>query len=203
MPRQSSLRAGIYRIQQSGSQGYSAFIPKPLPPDPPLIFDSEMQIHIERANRALGRLDGASYMLPDVDLFLYMFIRKEALLSSQIEGTQASLAELLEYEDNLGNKMVTEDVKEVSNYITALQYGVERLAKLPVSSRLMCEIHQKLLSGTRGGTKSPGDFRRIQNWIGGSAPADARFVPPPPHEIQSAMSQLERFVHNTGNHIPP
>jgi Fic family protein len=190
-----SSRGGKLVVQQKGPEGYSAFVPNPLPPDPPLTYDDEMTYLMERANRALGRLDGCTYTLPNPELFLYMYVRKEAVLSSQIEGTQASLADFLEYEGNIEVKTSQDDIKEVSNYVAALQYGLERLKKLPLSLRLIKEIHGRLLRGTRGGHKNPGEFRSSQNWIGGTKPSDARFVPPPPHEVMRCMGDLELFLH--------
>jgi len=198
----ASSRAGKLVVQQKGTQGYSAFIPKPLPPTPLLQYDDEMKQLIEKANRALGRLDGATYILPNPDLFLFMFVKKEAVLSSQIEGTQASLADLLEYENVLEKKSVDDDVKEISNYVDAMNYGLRKLKKLPLSLRLIKNIHKRLLQGTRGTYRAPGEFRTSQNWIGGTMPSNASFVPPPPQEVLSCMSDLEKFIH-TEDKIPP
>jgi len=194
MLKTASPRAGRLVEQRVGPKPFLAFVPKPLPPDPPLVYDDELGNLIENANRSLGRLDGATYLLPNPDLFLYMFIRKEAVLSSQIEGTQASLAELLEYE-SLGEQNGHPDVKEVSNYVAAMDYGLQRLKELPLSLRLIREIHTRLLEGTRGGHKAPGEFRKSQNWIGGTMPSDARFVPPPAHEVMPCMGELEKFIN--------
>lgn len=202
MLKQTSQRAGQVIVQQQGPEGFSAFIPRLLPPEPPLQFDTEMQHLLEKANRALGRLDGATYMLPNEELFLYMFVRKEAVLSSQIEGTQASLAELLEYEQQSSEDHPREDIKEVSNYVKAMYWGLERLAKLPISIRLIRGIHNLLLAETRGGQRSPGEFRKSQNWIGGTRPGDAQFVPPPPHLILELMSNLEKFIHHPPDMMP-
>jgi Fic family protein len=174
----ASPRGGKLVVQQKCPEGYSAFIPNPLPPNPPLQYDDKMMYLLERANRALGRLDGCTYTLPNPELFLYIYVRKEAVLSSQIEGTQASLADFLEYEGNIEVKTSQDDIKEVSNYVAALQYGLKRLENLPLSLRLIKEIHGRLLRGTRGGHKNPGEFRASQNWIGGTKPSEARFVPP-------------------------
>lgn len=201
MLTKASPRTGKLVVQQTGSDGFSAFIPKPLPPDPPLIYDDELNNLVEKANRALGRLDGATYILPNPDLFLYMYVKKEAVLSSQIEGTQASLADLLEYEGGEDDSK-SDDVKEVSNYVAAMRYGIERLKELPLSLRLIKEIHAELLQGTRGGHKAPGEFRTSQNWIGGTMPSNARFVPPPAHEVLPCMGDLEKFLHDEKNSTP-
>jgi Fic family protein len=142
-------------------------------------------------------------MLPNPDLFLYMYVKKEAVLSSQIEGTQASLADLLEYEGESRDGYSTDDVKEISNYVAAMEYGLERLNELPLSLRLIREIHANLLKGTRGGHKAPGEFRTSQNWIGGTMPSNARFVPPPAHEVISCMGALEKFIHDDKDTTPP
>jgi Fic family protein len=187
-------RAGTYIRQRDG---YRAFIPKPLPPDPPLIIDQELWTTLSIADRALGRLDGATEVLPNPYLFVAMYARREAVLSSQIEGTQASLVEVLEYEAAAARKGLRGDVAEVVNYVRAMNYGLERLESLPVSLRLIREIHEVLLANVRGGRRSPGEFRRTQNWIGplGCTLAQAAFVPPPPHEMMAALGDLETFLH--------
>lgn len=193
---QSNGRSGQYRRQQAG---FSAFVPKPLPPaDPAIVVDDEMQELLSAADRALGRLDGSVQTLPDADLFVLMYIRKEAVLSSQIEGTQSSLTDVLEAEANLLDANRPGDVVEVINYIDALKYGLERLATLPVSTRLIREIHERLMAGVRGQERNPGEVRTSQNWIGpgGAALNEAIFVPPPPHEVQPALASLENFVHS-------
>lgn len=189
------MRAGTYQQQQNG---YKAFIPTPLPPDPPLAIDDELQMLLSRADRALGRLDGSIQTLPDPDLFVLMYVRKEAVLSSQIEGTQSSLNDLLRAEAQIFDPDRPVDVKEVSNYVAALNYGLERLNELPVSTRLIREIHERLLRGVRGANLQPGELRTSQNWIGpaGSTINTATFVPPPPHEVPNQLSELERFVHS-------
>lgn len=202
MLTKASPRTGRIVVQQSGINGFSAFIPNPLPPDPPLQYDDEIKNLVEKANRALGRLDGATYMLPNPDLFLYMYVRKEAVLSSQIEGTQASLTDLLEYEGESEDDTSSDDVKEISNYVAAMDYGLDRLKELPLSLRLIKEIHARLLQGTRGGHKAPGEFRTSQNWIGGTMPSNARFVPPPAHEVLTCMGDLEKFLHDENNSTP-
>lgn len=189
-------RAGHYVRQPTG---FSAFVPKSLPPvDPAILIDSEMQVLLSDADRALGRLDGSIQTLPDADLFVLMYIRKEAVLSSQIEGTQSSLADVLEAEANILDAERPDDVGEVINYIDALKYGIQRLETLPVSTRLIREIHARLMTGVRGQERNPGEIRTSQNWIGpgGSSLNDAAFVPPPPHEVPSALSGLEQFVHS-------
>lgn len=189
-------RAGRYLRQP---QGYLAFIPKPLPPEPPVEMDDEMWDRVSRADRALGRLDGSIQTLPDADLFVFMYVRKEAVLSSQIEGTQSSLDDLIEAEAQVFRSEHPKDVDEVVNYVQAMNYGLARLESLPVSTRLLREIHQKLLTGVRGSEREPGDLRRSQNWIGpaGCAIVEATFVPPPAHEVAAALGALEQFLHGS------
>jgi len=197
-------RAGRFVKQQSGPSEYLAFIPKPLPPDPPIRMDDQLQEALERASVALGRLDGITLLLPDPDLFLYMYVRKEAVLSSQIEGTQSSLSDLLLFENKAAPSVPTEDVQEVSNYIAATQHGLKRLrGGFPLSLRLIREIHEVLLKGTRGNNKTPGEFRTSQNWIGGTRPGNAKYVPPPPHEMSSFLDNLEKFLHDQPIRMPP
>jgi cell filamentation protein, protein adenylyltransferase len=197
-----SLRAGRVETQQGGREGYGAFIPARLPPSPAVALDEELQTLLERASRALGRLDGISLLLPDPRLFLYMYVRKEAVLSSQIEGTESSLSDLLLFENNEIPAVGIDDVREVSNYIAAMEYGLERLRNgFPLSLRLIREIHGILMENARGGDKTPGEFRRSQNWIGGSRPGNARFVPPPPHELMASLDNLEKFLHGQ-NSVP-
>lgn len=190
----ASDRSGRY-VRQSG--GYRAFIPKPLPPDPPLAIDQEMLTRLSVADRALGRLDGVTEVLPNPDIFIAMYVRREAVLSSQIEGTQASLIDVLEYEADAARKGLPADVGEVVNHIEAMNYGLQRLNELPLSLRLIREIHERLLAGARGGQRSPGEFRTTQNWIGpaGCSLQEATFVPPPPSETMEALSALETFLH--------
>jgi Fic family protein len=158
---------------------------------------------MEDANRALGRLDGVTSVLPDTPLFLYMYVRKEALLSSQIEGTQSSLSDLLLFENNEVPGVPLDDVQEVSSYVAAMNYGLKRLREgFPLSLRLIREIHDVLLSKGRGSTKQPGEFRRSQNWIGGTRPGNAMFVPPPPNRVMDCMSDLEKFIHSTETNLP-
>jgi Fic family protein len=198
IPSQSSSRAGRFVQQQAGADGFAAFVPEPLPPDPPLRIDGDLQARLDRANQALGRLDGVTLLLPDPEVFLYSFVRKEAVLSSQIEGTQSSLSDLLLFEHDAAPSVPLGDVQEASNYVAATYRGIEMLRDegLPLSNRVLKEVHRVLLSGVRGGEREPGAFRRSQNWIGGTRPGTARFVPPPPHEVAPAMSRLERFLHD-------
>jgi Fic family protein len=198
--QESKFRAGKYITQPTG---YKAFIPNPLPPDPPIQMNNKLITLLSKAELALGRLDGSTEVLPNPDLFVFMYVRKEAVLSSQIEGTQASLIDLLEYEARAKEEGKVKDVKEVSNYVAALNYGMERVAKLPLSLRLLKEIHAKLLSNVRGSERNPGEFRTSQNWIGaqGSLLKDASFVPPPPFEMKQAMGELENFIHKE-NEMP-
>lgn len=187
-------RAGRYVRQPNH---YSAFIPEPLPPIPPVAIGGAMQTMLSKADRALGRLDGSIQTLPDPDMFVYMYVRKEAVLSSQIEGTQSSLNDLLEAEAAIHDADRPGDVGEVINYVKAMNHGLERLVELPLSVRLIREIHEKLMHGVRGNHASPGELRRSQNWIGpgGCTINEAAFVPPPPHEVERLLSDLERFIH--------
>jgi Fic family protein len=188
-------RAGTWVSQGSGAAKYRAFVPKPLPPDPPLVIDTSLQRKIEVAGLALGRLDGIGRVLPGPDELLYSYVRKEAVLSSQIEGTQSSLADLLLHENSVAPGVPIDDVQEVSNYIRALNNGIALLNTLPMSLRLIREVHKILVDATRGGRKTPGEFRKSQNWIGGNMPGDAAFVPPPPQEVMPSLGALEKFIH--------
>lgn len=188
-------RAGRY-VNQVG--GYRAFIPKPLPPIPPVYYDDEMLARLSEADRALGRLDGSTDALPNADLFVFMYVRREAALSSQIEGTQASLIDLLEFEAHATEPERPVDVEEIVRYVSAMNYGLERLNELPVSLRLIREIHERLLTGVRGSEHTPGQFRRSQNWIGplGCTLAEATFVPPPVADMKDALGSWEGFLHD-------
>jgi Fic family protein len=199
-----SQRAGRMVAVDSGPDGYSAFVPTPLPPAPRLRIDSRLQALLDEANQALGRLDGVTLLLPDPGQFLYSYIRKEAVLSSQIEGTQSSLSDLLLFENEVAPGVPLDDVKETSNYIAAMSHGLQRIesGELPLSNRLLREIHARLMAGARGQDKAPGEFRRTQNWLGGSRPGNARFVPPPAAEVVSAMSDLEKFLHDDPEPTP-
>jgi Fic family protein len=197
----ASSRAGRLIQQQAGPEGYAAFIPAPLPPDPPLDLSAGLGGLLERASGSLGRLDGLSRSL-DPDRLLYMYVRKEAVLSSQIEGTQSTLTELLEYENSEAPGVPLEDVREVSRYVSALRFAVDQLGNgAPLSLRLIRDTHGVLMSAGRGGKQAPGEFRRTQNWIGGTRPGTARFVPPPPHELMRVLGDLEKFV-GEGNATP-
>jgi Fic family protein len=195
-----SNRAGAYLPQATG---YRAFIPAPLPPNPPICPDQDLAVLVSRADRALGRLDGSIQTLPNPDLFVYMYVRKEAVLSSQIEGTQSSLQDILVAEAKILSPDRPQDVDEVVNYVRAMNYGLERLKNLPLSVRLIREIHGELLRGVRGSHLTPGELRTSQNWIGpaGSTINSASFVPPPPHEIAAALSNLEHYLHSD-THLP-
>ena len=189
------FRAGRY-IKQL--EGYSAFIPQPLPPTPPVRMDAEIIRLLSDADRALGRLDGVATVLPNPDLFVAMYVKQEAVFSSQIEGTQSTLEDVLEYEAGSGKEQRPRDVEEVVNYVAAMNMGLERLKELSLSLRLIREIHEVLLRGVRGGERTPGEFRRTQNWVG---PAnctllDAEYVPPPPHHMKEGLSNLEKFLHD-------
>jgi Fic family protein len=190
-------RLGTYETTGTAGELVRAFIPPPLPPNPPLTITPELQDLIERANRGLGRLDGVARILPDPSLFLYAYVRKEALLSSQIEGTQSSFSDLLLFEAEEAPGVPVDDVEEVSHYVAAMNHALKRLRNgFPLSLRLICEAHRILLSGGRGSNKQPGEFRKTQNWIGGSRPGNARFVPPPPQRVMECMRLLEKFLHD-------
>lgn len=188
------MRAGRFVQQPSG---YRAFIPTPLPPNPPLQFNPELLQLLSEADRALGRLDGVASVLPNPDLFVAMYVRHEAVLSSQIEGTQSTLEDVLAFEAHVRDEDRPRDVEEVVNYVAALNHGRRRLPALPLSLRLLREIHEKLVADVRGGERTPGEFRTTQNWIGpeGCTLATATFVPPPVHEMHEALGNLETFLH--------
>lgn len=194
-------RAGRY-VQQT--TGYKAYMPAPLPPDPPLNYSGELQTALSEADRNIGRLDALASMLPNPDLFVAMYVRHEAVLSSQIEGTQSTLEDVLAFEADALRDDAPKDVEEVVNYVRAMNHGLERLPELPLSLRLLREIHAELMKGVRGGEKSPGEFRTSQNWIGGrgSTLRDASFIPPPPHELMNVMGQLETFLHAERARVP-
>jgi Fic family protein len=200
----TSTRAGRWVRQQAGPEGFSAFIPAPLPPVPPLEFTPELQHLSEAAGRALGRLEGVSASV-EPDRLLYVYVRKEAVLSSAIEGTQSTLSDLLRFEAEEAPGTPVDEVREVSRYVEALQYGISRIrsGRLPLSLRLIREIHKVLMKGGRGSGQAPGEFRRTQNWVGGTRPGNARYVPPPPHEMLAALHNLERFLHDRDGVTPP
>jgi len=194
---------GRYEVTAAGSEEVRAFVPVPLPPEPPLDLAGPLQQQLERALLALGRLDAVSALLPDTGLFLYAYVRKEAVLSSLIEGTQSSLSDLLLFELDEAPGVPMDDVVEVSNYVAALDHGIARLREgFPLSNRLLREMHGVLLSRGRGSGKEPGEFRRSQNWIGGSRPGNAHFVPPPHTAVPDCMTALERFLHAEDDGLP-
>ncbi len=190
----TSSRAGRYITQPSGFQ---AFTPAALPPDPPVRITGDLQVSLSQADLALGRLDGSIQTLPNPDLFVFMYVRKEAVLSSQIEGTQSSLQDVLAAEAEVFSLDRPRDVNEVVNYVRAMNHGLSRLSELPVSVRLIREIHTQLLTGIRGSQLTPGDLRSSQNWIGpaGCTLNEATFVPPPPHDVAQHLAELEQFLH--------
>ncbi len=198
-----SASGDLHELRVSGETVH-AFVPRPLPPDPPLVLSGALSSRLDRAHIALGRLDGVSGTLPDPHLSLYAYVRKEAVLSSQIEGTQSSLSDLMLFELDEASGVPFDDVVEVSNYVAALEHGLARIRSgFPLSTRLIREMHAKLLSRGRGQDKAPGEFRRTQNWIGGTRPGDAHFVPPPPQLVEDGMAALERFLHDDPVRTPP
>lgn len=195
----ASERSGRYLLAQDGPDGFWAFHPNPLPPAPPLKIDPGLQDRLDDGNQALGRLDGITLLLPDPDQFLYTFIRKEAVLSSQIEGTQSSLSDLLLFENDAAPGVPREDAQVTANYIAAMNHGISEILRpggTPLSARLLREVHAILLDTGRGSEQARGEFRRDQNWLGGSRPGNARFVPPPWPQVVPAMSDLEKFLHD-------
>ncbi len=194
---------GRYEISTAGGEAVRAFVPAALPPIPPIVLDGHLQELLEQAVLAIGRLDSLSALLPDTGLFLYTYVRKGAVLSSQIEGTQSSLSDFLLFELEEAPGVPFDDVVEVSNYVAALEHGLTRLREdFPLCNRLIREIHGVLLARGRGSTKDPGQFRRSQNWIGGSRPGTAVFVPPPPHLVDECMSGLELFLQAEQEQMP-
>jgi len=200
--KQKTRITGKYVVSSIAGETYKAFHPKPLPPDPPLAMQPGDHELMEKANLALGRLDGLTTLIPDTSLFIYMYVRKEALLSSQIEGIQSSLYDLLLYESEQVPGVPLEDVREVSQYVAAMDFGLRRIRDgFPISNRLIRDIHEVLLSKGRGSSKAPGEFRRTQNWIGGTRPGNAHFVPPSPELVTDCMSDLERYINRGGTPI--
>ena len=196
-------RTGRYEVWTSDGEEIRAFIPAPLPPVPPLLLEGRLRQTLETATLALGRLDGVATLLSDPDLFIYAYVRKEAVLSSQIEGTQSSLSDLLALEVDDAPGIPNSDVVEVSNYVAALEHGLERLrGDFPLSNRLIREIHSVLLSSGRGSAMRPGEFRATQNWIGGRRPGIAVYVPPPPYAVADCMGDLEQFLHARNDGLP-
>jgi len=201
-PPKSQNRLGTYVTSSISGESVRAYIPPSLPPVPELKLEGLHQ-HLDRANQGLGRLNGMTRLLPDIRFLLYLYVRKEALVSSQIEGTQSSFTDLLLFENEGVPHVPVEDVEEVSNYVAALQHGLRRLAgDFPLSLRLIREIHAILLRGGRGGNKMPGEFRRSQNWIGGTRPGNASFVPPPPERLMECLGEFEKFLHNEHHKLP-
>ncbi len=194
-------RAGSFRTNLKGDKQYKSYLPKPLPPNPPIFLNEDIIRLLVKANRSIGVLNGLSKQVPNVDLFVSMYVRKEALLSSQIEGTQATLDDILDpdIEDNMN-----QDISDVIQYIKATKFAKERLKELPLCNRLIQEIHEVLLEDMRGGEKYPGEFRRTQNWIGpaGSNLNNARYVPPNKEDMLEGMSDLEKFINNEDSMDP-
>ncbi|ABX33722.1 filamentation induced by cAMP protein Fic [Delftia acidovorans SPH-1] len=197
----TSQRLGRFIETSAAGEKVRAFVPPPLPPEPAIDVLALLE-KLSLAERALGRLDGITMLLPRQELFLYMYVRKEAVLSSQIEGTQSTLSDLLRFEAEAQAGQPIDDIREVSNYVDAMMYGLERLRDLPLSLRLIREMHGRLLQSARGGTKSPGEFRRSQNWIGGTRPGNALFVPPPVNELGPCLDAFERFMHEDASRLP-
>jgi Fic family protein len=195
---------GHYEPSVAGGIACRGFVPDPLPPTPPLRIDPALQDKLDQAHLALGRLDSLTTLLPDAETFLYSYVRKEAVLSSQIEGTRSSLSDLLLYEEDGAPGVPIDDVAEVSCYVAALDCGRSRMAEgLPLSSRLIRELHDKLMQSGRGAGKAPGQFRKIQNWVGGSTPSSADLVPPPPQFIEPCIAELERFMNDVPERHAP
>lgn len=194
-----------YTIPQLyGDERYGSFVPHPLPPNPPIEWSNALRNKFDHAILALGRLDSMATLLPDVTMFLYTYVRKEAVLSSMIEGTQSSLADLMLFELDEVPGVPIDDVREVSNYVAAMELGVLRLAHdFPISLRLMREMHAVLLRQGRGSDHTPGEFRRSQNWIGGTRPGNAIYVPPPAGFVQECMGDLEKFINDVPESTPP
>ncbi len=202
MAEARQLRLGTYVSTTTANETVRAFVPPPLPPNPSLDLTGLYQ-QLDRGNQALGRLDGLTTLLPDTRLFLYLYVRKEALLSSQIEGTKSSFSDLLLFENEAVPGVPIDDVEEVSNYVAAMQHGLRRIkGGFPLSLGLIREIHAILLRGGRGANKTPGEFRRSQNWIGGSRPGNAAFVPPPPERMMECLDCFEHFLHDEKHNLP-
>jgi len=196
------LQGQYVKIAAAGEKA-RAFIPAPLPPHPPINWTTELRSKFDQALLALGRLDSVSTLLPDTSLFLYMYVRKEAVLSSMIEGTQSSISDLLLFELDQEPGVPLDDVRDVSDYVAALNHGLNRLAEgFPISLRLIREIHGVLLKKGRGGNKDVGEFRRSQNWIGGTRPGNAAFIPPPADQVLECMGKLELFLHDQPEPTP-
>ncbi len=189
-------KTGTYITQKGSGESYQAYVPAPLPPKPPVDLGALYPL-LEKATLALGELNTMARSIPNISLFIYMYVRKEALLSSQIEGTQSSFSDLMLFEQDLKSTVSLDDVEEVSHYVKAMTYGLTRLKEgFPLSLRLLKEIHGILLQGGRGASKLPGEFRRSQNWIGGTRPGNALFVPPPVDHLDECLSEFEKFLHD-------
>jgi Fic family protein len=200
--RENKPSGSYVTVTTAGAEPLRAFVPGQLPPA--LASSPDLQRSLDAALIALGRLDGIAAFLPDPDVFLYTYVRKEAVLSSQIEGTQSSLSDLLLSELDEAPGVPLDDVKEVSNYVAALDHGLSRMRRgFPISNRLLREMHAVLLRGGRGAAKQPGEFRRSQNWIGGGRPGSAVYVPPPADRVEGLMASLERFLHGEPRDVPP
>lgn len=202
MSDQTPSRLGRYKETTYEKERVRAFVSPPLPPIPPIDVLG-LLTRLSAADRAIGRLDGITVLVPDKALFLYMYVRKEAVLSSQIEGTQSTLSDLLRFETDAAAGQPVDDVREVSNYVDAMMHGLDRLKSLPISLRLIREMHERLLRGGRGQTKSAGEFRRSQNWVGGTRPGNAIYVPPPVDELMGCLDAFEKFIHQPTPDIPP
>lgn len=202
MADEQNSRLGTYISTTTAGETVRAFVPAPLPPDPPVDLSGLYQ-QLDRANHALGLLDGLTTLLPNTQLFLYLYARKEAVLSSQIEGTKSSFSDLLLFENEAAPGVPVDDVEEVSNYVAAMQHGLRRIKDgFPLSLRLIREIHGILLGGGRGANKTPGEFRHSQNWIGGARPGNAPFVPPPPERMMECLDRFEHFLHDEKDKLP-
>ncbi len=199
-------RIGRYVSTVAFGETVNAYVPPPLPPAPPLALSPQLLQRLSEADRAIGRLDGVAMLLPDKALFLYMYVRKEAVLSSQIEGTQSTLDDLLQFESAALAGRPLDGITEVSNYVDAMMSGLDALRDpngLPLCLRLLRDMHARLLQKGRGQGKNPGEFRRSQNWIGGTRPGNAHFVPPPVNEMKKCLADLERFIHDDSEPVPP
>ena len=193
---------GRYIVTDYGTETVRAYVPSALPPEPALQLDEIRQL-LEQASLAVGRLDGLTGAFPDLALYIYSWVRKDAVLSSQIEGTQSSISDLLVYENGDAPGVPIHDVQDVSNYVAAMSHGLTRMrGGFPLSLRLIREMHEVLLSKGRGAQQQPGEFRRSQNWIGGSRPGNAVFVPPPPELVEDCMGSLEKFLHDERPDLP-
>ncbi len=195
-------RLGRFKEAVYQNERVLAFVPPPLPPEPPADLGPLLG-KLSAADRALGRLDGITILIPDEPLFLYMYVRKEAVLSSQIEGTQSTISDLLRFEAQAVAGEPIDDIREISNYVDAVMFGLDRLNTLPISLRMIRELHARLLQGGRGESKNPGEFRRSQNWIGGTRPGNAVYVPPPVDELMPCLDAFEKFIHRPTPELPP